>query len=71
MVSLRVCVCMCVYQIPFPPPEGDRFTDFPAPTPCRFACVYTSHVSNLIFSSPLKSYRGKSDTMIHEDELNM
>lgn len=24
----------------------------------RFACIYTSHVSNLIFYSPLKSYRG-------------
>ena len=40
-------------------------------TPRRFACVYTSHVSNLLFYSPLKSYKGKSDTMIHEDELNM
>lgn len=35
----------------------------------RFACLYTSHVSNLIFYSPLKSWRGKPDVMIHEDEL--
>jgi hypothetical protein len=37
---------------------------------CRFACLYTSHVSNLIFYSPLKSWRGKPDAMTHEMELN-
>ncbi|KAI7837934.1 hypothetical protein COHA_008240 [Chlorella ohadii] len=35
----------------------------------RFACLFTSHVSNLLFYSPLKSYRGKADVMIHEEEL--
>jgi hypothetical protein len=35
----------------------------------RFACLFTSHVSNLLFYSPLKSYRGKPDVMIHEEEL--
>jgi hypothetical protein len=36
----------------------------------RFACLYTSHVSNLIFYSPLKSWRGKQDMMTHEEELS-
>ncbi|KAL4448376.1 hypothetical protein ABPG75_005595 [Micractinium tetrahymenae] len=35
----------------------------------RFACLFTSHLSNLIFYSPFKSYRGKPDVMTHEDEL--
>lgn len=35
----------------------------------RFACLYTSHVSNLMFYSPLKSYRGRVDSMAHEDEF--
>jgi hypothetical protein len=34
----------------------------------RFACLYTSHVSNLVFYSPFKSYKGRLDTMAHEDE---
>jgi HAD superfamily 5'-nucleotidase-like hydrolase len=33
----------------------------------RFACLYTSHVSNLMFYSPLKSYRGRVDEMSHEE----
>lgn len=33
----------------------------------RFACLYTSHVSNMMFYSPLKSYRGRVDSMSHED----
>ena len=32
----------------------------------RFACVYTSHVSNLMFYSPLKSYKARVDNMAHE-----
>ncbi|GAX84402.1 hypothetical protein CEUSTIGMA_g11824.t1 [Chlamydomonas eustigma] len=32
----------------------------------RFACLYTSHVSNLAFYSPEKSYRGGMDYMAHE-----
>lgn len=35
----------------------------------RFACLYTSHVSNLMFYSPLKSHRGRVDSMAHEDEF--
>ncbi|CAL8468745.1 g8285 [Coccomyxa elongata] len=34
----------------------------------RFACLYTSHVSNLCFYSPDKSYRGRMDHMAHEEE---
>lgn len=34
----------------------------------RFACLYTSHVSNLMFYSPLKSYKGRLDCMAHEEE---
>lgn len=34
----------------------------------RFACLYTSHVSNMMFYSPLKSYRGRVDSMSHEDK---
>lgn len=34
----------------------------------RFACLYTSHVSNLSFYSPNKSYRGRMDHMAHEEE---
>lgn len=41
----------------------------PSRRPRSFACLFTSHVSNLLFYSPLKSYRGKSDVMIHEEEL--
>ena len=33
----------------------------------RFACIYASHVSNMMFYSPLKSYRGRVDSMAHED----
>lgn len=34
----------------------------------RFACLYTSHVGNLIFHSPRKSYRGRVDRMAHEED---
>ena len=34
----------------------------------RFACLYTSHVGNLIFYSPRKSYRGRVDRMAHEED---
>lgn len=34
----------------------------------RFACIYASHVSNLMFYSPLKSYRGRVDSMAHEED---
>lgn len=34
----------------------------------RFACLYTSHVSNMTFYSPLKSYKGRLDTLAHEQE---
>eukprot|EP00210_Caulerpa_lentillifera_P009304 g8869.t1 len=33
----------------------------------RFACLYTSHVGNLVFYSPYKRYRGRVDHMAHED----
>lgn len=33
----------------------------------RFACLYTSHVSNMVFYSPDKSYGGRMDRMAHED----
>lgn len=34
----------------------------------RFACLYTSHVSNMMFYSPLKSYKAQVDSMAHEEE---
>lgn len=34
----------------------------------RFACLYTSHVNNLLFYSPFKSFRGRIDSMAHEDD---
>lgn len=34
----------------------------------RFACLYTSHVSNLSFYSPLKTYRARTNTMAHEEQ---
>ncbi|KAG1672418.1 hypothetical protein FOA52_013203 [Chlamydomonas sp. UWO 241] len=34
----------------------------------RYACLYTSHVSNLAFVSPDKSYMGRMDLMAHEFE---
>lgn len=34
----------------------------------RFACLYTSHVSNMNYYSPLKSHRGRLDSMAHDDE---
>jgi 5' nucleotidase family len=33
----------------------------------RFACLYTSHVSNLCFYSPTKSYRARMNHMAHEE----
>lgn len=36
----------------------------------RFACLYTSHVSNLAYYSPDKSYRGRMDYMAHEEYDN-
>ena len=37
----------------------------------RFACLYTSHVSNMMFYSPLKSYRGRIDLMNHEESVDL
>eukprot|EP00198_Chlamydomonas_reinhardtii_P009220 XP_001698557.1 predicted protein [Chlamydomonas reinhardtii] len=34
----------------------------------RYACLYTSHVSNLAFFSPDKSWMGRMDVMAHEAE---
>lgn len=34
----------------------------------RFACLYTSHVSNLAYYSPDRKFRGRLDTMSHEIE---
>lgn len=34
----------------------------------RFACIYTSHVNNLLFYSPTRSYRGRVDKLPHEDD---
>lgn len=34
----------------------------------RFACLYTSHVSNLMFYSPLKSYKARLEVMAHEED---
>jgi hypothetical protein len=33
----------------------------------RFACIYTSHASNLLFYSPLKSHKGRLDAMAHDE----
>lgn len=35
----------------------------------RFACLYTSHVSNLAFYSPDNSYQSRLDHMAHEDVM--
>ena len=32
----------------------------------RFACLYTSKVSNLLYYSPYKSYRTSADVMPHD-----
>lgn len=32
----------------------------------RYACLYTSHVSNLAFVSPDKSFQARLDYMAHE-----
>ena len=32
----------------------------------RYACLYTSHARNLVAYSPVKTYRGLSDTMPHD-----
>jgi len=37
----------------------------------RFACVYTSHVSNLTFYSPYKTHRARYNIMSHESERNL
>lgn len=34
----------------------------------RFACLYTSHVSNMSFYSPDKCYRARMDHMAHEED---
>lgn len=34
----------------------------------RFACLYTSHVSNLAYYSPEKSWRAAPDAMAHEED---
>jgi 5'-nucleotidase len=33
----------------------------------RYACLYTSHVSNLSYYSPETSFRGRIDLLAHED----
>lgn len=35
----------------------------------RFACLYTSHVSNLLLFSPYVRFRGRVDVMAHEQLL--
>ena len=35
----------------------------------RFACLYTSHVSNLLDFSPYVKFRGRVDVMAHEQVL--
>jgi len=64
MPSCRpACLCTTPFTcIPQPPPLAHAHTRTHAhsATACRFACLFTSHVSNLIFYSPLKSYRGGS-----------
>ena len=62
-VSVAACLCCRPDRQPCPLPRVHL------PSVPRFACLYTSHVSNLIFYSLLKSWRGKPDVMIHEDEL--
>uniref|UniRef100_A0A7S1SJQ8 5'-nucleotidase n=1 Tax=Tetraselmis chuii TaxID=63592 RepID=A0A7S1SJQ8_9CHLO len=37
----------------------------------NYACLYTSHVANLLMYSPEKRFRGKLDSMQHEEELTM
>lgn len=32
----------------------------------RFACIYTSHVSNLMFYSPMKNFKARMDAMVHD-----
>ena len=32
----------------------------------RYACLYTSHISNLAYYSPDKRYQGRCDVMAHE-----
>ena len=32
----------------------------------RFACIYTSHVSNLMFYSPMKNFKARMDSMVHD-----
>ncbi len=34
----------------------------------RYACLYTSHVNNMAFVSPEKSFMGRMDLMAHEWE---
>jgi hypothetical protein len=34
----------------------------------RFACLYTSHVGNLLAYSPEKSYRSAEDALPHEEQ---
>ena len=35
----------------------------------RYACLYTSHAANMLFYSPLKSYKGRLDSMTHEEAV--
>ena len=35
----------------------------------RYACLYTSHVGNMLSYSPLKSFRSKEDILAHEEGL--
>jgi 5'-nucleotidase len=37
----------------------------------RFACLYTSHVSNAGRYSPERAYRGRVDFMAHETNEDM
>lgn len=36
----------------------------------RFACLYSSHATNLIAYSPFRSFRGIEDTLPHEQAIN-
>jgi hypothetical protein len=37
----------------------------------RFACLYSSHVSNMAFYSPDTAYSGKGDSMAHEVSVHV
>lgn len=63
--SGTVGVLHALHAATYTPPQARLFCGWHLQIE-RYACLYTSHVSNLAFVSPSKTFMGRVDIMAHE-----